>query len=309
MAKTVYSIDLLKKLNVFALRTIPKGHKYEVLANFLHSEQRNNLSMIVKRQHIPLYLKDKYGDATYEPRKPRDRNDRNDRNDRKGQSIRRGNSCRDKRLSKADNSRDSKDSGEEIRQILSRLSSSNKEKLFKKFMDCKITDECGPKIIENIYSFALDCKMQRDIYAEIILLLKSKNELIYNQLLQKIKDTARSPLKFEKDEEDGKAKRWWIGNMSLIAEIYHLNPEEYPLEQIYELINFLLNKRDTSHDYLEVACELAKKVFPSLYENGFELDDMIEVLEDIISDKSYETRHRFIVEELVDIYDELAVEP
>lgn len=293
-SKTVYSVDLLKKLNVFVLRTIPGGPKYASLNKFLKAEHRNNLSMIVSRPKVPQYLQDKYGNSTYE-RKPRER------------VIRRGKrNYRKERLSRHRNNPDSGPESVncEIRQILSRLSASNKEKLFKKFTDCKITNECGSVLVNNMYAFALDCNYIVDVYAEIILLLKSKNEYLYNQLIEKIRSTARDPLKFEGDDEEGKSKRWWIGNISLISELHRLSPSEFSSKEIYDLVKFLLSNIDKSSNHLEVACELLKKVLPNLIKGGVNVDYVVDKLDSICTDKNYESRLRFLAEEVVDIYDE-----
>ncbi len=301
-SKIIYTKDQLKKLNVYALRQIPQTgpgvEKYKHLNKFVRAESRVNLSNIISRPVIPSYLKDKYGDSTYKPSsKP---------------FISRGN-YREKReqtrrkLVVKSSDTDADKVNNAVRNLLPKLSESNKDKLFEKFRNFEITDECSEQLVDNLYSFAIDCNYLVSIYVELMFVLKTMNQHCYDELIKKILDTAVEPIEFENDAEAGKTKRWWLANMVLIAEIHHQNNDEITLSQIAHVVNELRSQVSVENsDHLEVVCELLKLVMPDFLDNEDQYDDFIDEvvdqLESMVNDKSYDVRHRFLIEEVLDIY-------
>jgi len=293
--KVVYTKDDLKKLNTYVLRTIPSAEKYIGLRKFVNDEGRTNLSNVIKRPVIPSYLKDKYNQSNQKP-------------DNAG--ISRGN-YRDHRemsrrklfIHKTDNVVDKVN--DEIRELLSKLSEGNKTKLLNDFLKYEISDECGQTLIDNIYTFAVDLTYLVHIYVELIFLLKQKNETLYNQLIDKIIQTAYEPIIF-KDEIEGplKSKRWRVANIKLISEIYCKDSNEIDSKTLQDLIDFLQQKINPQQpDNLEVLCELLKKTLPFLMKEERDyVDQIIDSIEPLEHNHDYDQRYRFMIQDIIEIY-------
>lgn len=297
-AKIVYTADTLKKLNVFMLRTIPGDDKYGKLRSFVAHFQQSNLTTVIRRPIAPLYLKERYGDQPQHsghitrgggPREHKEPS-RRKLNNRKLDTI------EDK-------------TNDEIRNILSKISGENKNKLFNEFKKCNIIDECGDALIDNIYTFAIDLNYMVKIYVELIFLLKQKNEKLYKKLISKIVALAFNPLIFTGDEDKdagggSKSKRWRIANIKLLGEIYSQSPLEIDITRFKLLITqFRDGLSFDKHDNIEMLCELLKVSLPNLIK--LEKDyivNIMDILEPIGLDPKYELRHRFLVQDVCDIY-------
>ena len=294
MSTTItYNINDLKKLNKYVLRTIPNSDKYLKLNKFVNDEDKTNLSNVIKRPVIPTYLKDKYGDTKQNIN-----------------FISRGNykdqreMTRRKLYSNQNNTIADK-INEEIRGILSKLSETNKAKLFNDFKKLDIIDDCGQTLIDNIYLFSVDLDYLVHIYAELILLLKEKNLFLYEQLIQKILEIVLHPLNFN-NEENGisKTKRWRMANIKLISAIYQQNPIEIDFHMVKNIIEFLHNQVTAAQpDSLEVLCELLKTSASQLMNEDKDfIDQLIDQLEPLCQNKEYDLRYRFMVQDLIERY-------
>lgn len=292
MSKVTYTKDYLRQLNTFVLRTIPDAEKYANLRGFLNDETRTNLSSIIKRPTIPTYIKTKYADNPEQPVKI-------------SRGTAREASRRKLYVSKSNTIADKVN--EQIREILTKLSDTNKAKLFSDFSKYEIHDDCGQKLIDNIYTFTVDLPQPKfiPVYAELIVLLKTKNNNIYQQLIKKIIDHTFNPVQFEKTEtSEAKEKRWKISNILLISEMYRLHCPEISHDVIFAIIDHLsksISPKQT--DSLEVLSELLKKVTDKLCQNHRnKLEPTITLIEGIATDQKYEIRHRFMIQDIVELF-------
>lgn len=298
-AKIVYTADALKSLNVFMLRKIPSEEKYGRLRAFVLNYHQSNLTTVIRRPVAPLYLKERYGDAQHHttghitrggpPRETKE-------NARRKLHTRKLDTAEDK-------------TNDVVRNILAKISGENKNKLLADFNKCNITDACGELLIENIYTFAIDLTYMVKIYVELIFMLKQKNAQIYKQLINKIVNLAFNPLIFigEEDKDAGggsKSKRWRMANIKLLGEIYSKHPEEIDSKRLKSLITELSNDLSfDKHDKLEILCELLKNTLPSLMitDKDF-ISGIMDIIENIGMNVKYELRHRFLAQDLQDIY-------
>ena len=290
----IYTKEDLKKLNKYTLRTLPQNDKYINLSKFISDENRHNLSNVIKRPLIPSYLKDKYGESNQKTS-----NNLIARGNYKDPRDSRRKICVNKAITPVDKV------NEEVREILSKLSDQNKNKLLQDFQKCNIGDECGQTLIDYIYTFAVDLDYLIHIYVELIFLLKKKNYNLYGQLLQKIIENAYDPLIFEEDNQsNSKSKRWRLANIKLISELYCQNGEEINTECIQNLIDHLLKQMNpTQPEHLEVLCELLKNVMPILIKNNAEyVEQLVSQLEPLEQSKDYELRYRFLIQDVIEIY-------
>jgi len=289
----MYTKDELMALNVYNLRHIPQDQSYETLRLFVSDERTINLSKVVRQTVVPTYLKNRYGDITTS-----------------SHTITRGGNHQDpnkdisrRKLYVSKNETAADKINEEIREILSKISDGNKNKLMNEFMKKNIPDECGQTLINNIYEFAVDLSYLIHIYAEIILNLKCKNEQLYLQLLDKIVKNVYDPL----IENNETMKRLRMGNIMLVAEIYKKNPEVISHQKVIEILNYLISRTLSSDlnrlDYLQMLCELLKSVISILKsENVAPLQVVIDQLSKITTDHSYDKRNRFMIQDIIDLY-------
>jgi hypothetical protein len=294
----MYTKDELMALNVYSLRHIPQDQSYETLRRFVSDERTVNLSKVVRQTVIPTYLKNRYGDITPS-----------------SHTITRGSSSSGcshqdpnkdisrRKLYVSKNETAADKTNEEIREILSKISDGNKNKLMNEFMKKNIPDECGQTLINNIYEFAVDLSYLIHIYVEIILNLKYKNEQLYLQLLDKIVKNAYDPL----IENNETIKRLRMGNIMLVAEIYKKNPVVLSHQTVIEILNYLVNRTLSSDlnrlDYLQMLCELLKSVISILKsENLAPIQVIIDQLSKITTDHNYDKRNRFMIQDIIDLY-------
>lgn len=285
-----YEVNYIKQLNKDTLKKIPTTTQYENLKKFCSSPENNNLSNIIKRPVIPPYLKNKF--ATNNHFIPKS-----------NLNIRRNNQATRKKLyDDVDFNFVDKINGQ-IRNILSKLSEGNKAKLLDEFSKCDITDECCPKLVDNIYLFAVDVDYLLHIYVELIMLLKKKNLFAYDELINKILNIAYQPLTFPTETNgDIKAKKWRLSNIKLIGEIYKQNNSDINNQIICSLLNHLQKEMSPSQpESLEILCELLKSILLHLIkENKNTIDNIIKEL--TIANKNYELRYRFMIQDVIELY-------
>jgi hypothetical protein len=285
-----YTKDEIMRLNVYNLRKIPDSEKYSVLRKFVLDERSINLSNVVKQPMIPTYLRNRYGDLTMG-----------------AHTITKGN-FRDqpeptrRKLYVHKNETVADQINEEIRDLLSKLSTGNKDKLLENFMKKNIPDECGQTLIDNIYLFAVDLTYLTHIYVELIFKLKEKNLKLYDQLMGKIVTLATDPMIIE----DQTLKRMRTGNIILISEIYKKNSDIVNDQMIIKIIHFLLGTfTPQKPDSIQILCELLKKCVPILkiHESG-NLEKIIQNMREIAFNHEYDKRYRFMIQDIIDIYNE-----
>jgi hypothetical protein len=298
MSIRVYTKADLRKLNVYALRVLPSlvssetVDRYAGLRRFINDEVRSNLSNIIKRPIVPEYLKEKYVGPH---RNTSSIISRGNYHDQRGSARR--------KLYTAKNETEVEQTNEKIRDILSKLSEGNKSKLLAEFSKIEIADECGSGLIENIYTFAADLDYLIPYYVELIVILKERNIVIYDQLIEKIIQTSFQPLVMGEDIK--KAKRWRLANIKLVAEIYLLGDEQIDFKMIESMIDgFYQVVSPSQPDELEVLSELLKRILPLLKktENSY-TSELIEKLEPIGQDHQYDIRSRFFVQDIIEIFD------
>jgi hypothetical protein len=290
----------LRKLNTLSLRRIPTGSRYAKLRSFVGDECRTNLSNVIRRPVVPSYLTDRYGS---EGRSHRGHHSHKTKAGSDSQ-ISRG-ATRRKLVGQKTSTESNPlvdQINDKIRDILSKLSENNKSKLFGDFRKCEIPDECGPQLISNVYTFAIDLDYLNRIYAELIILLQTKNALLYQQLIEKIITHAHEPMLFEDDLT--KTKRWRIGNIKLISALYQQNAEGINLNLIASLTEQLLNDlKPEEPEPLEVLCELIKGIYSTKFNHNF-LSQIIRQLKPLSHDHAYEIRYRFMIQDLLDLLDQ-----
>lgn len=290
LSTITYTKDEIVKLNVYNLRKIPDGEKYDSLRKFVSDEQSVNLSNVVKQPVIPTYLKQRYGDITLGTN-----------------AITRGNfhdqaEATRRKIYVKKNETLADQINEDIRDLLSKLSDGNKGKLFDEFMKKDIPDECGQTLIDNIYLFSVDLTYLVHIYVELIFMLKAKNIKLYNQLIDKIIATATETL--PSDDQNGKRMR--LGNTILIAEIYSKNSNVISHQSIIHIIDFLLGEiTHEKPDGIQILCELLKKAVSVLKINEpCSIEKIIAHITDMSYDHAYDKRFRFMMQDIVDLYNE-----
>jgi len=285
-----YTKDEIMKLNVYNLREIPDGVKYNVLRKFASNERTINLSNVVKQPIIPNYLRNRYGDVHLS-----------------ANNIMRGNfhdqpEPSRRKIYVQKNETQADQINEEIRDLLSKLSDGNRDKLLGEFVKKTIPDECGQTLIDNIYSFAVDLTYLIHIYVDLIFMLKEKNRLLYDQLINKIITVATEPLILE----DQIYKRMRMGNTILISEIYARNIDTITHQTMSQIIEFLIkNITPQNPDGIQILCELLKKILFILKKQSLKsVDEYISQIREITYNREYDKRYRFMIQDIIDLYNE-----
>jgi hypothetical protein len=279
-----YTKDDLDRLNHSGLKNIPEGVRYDALRRFVAHEKQVNLSNVVKQPVIPTYLKNRYGDSMI----TRGSNGSNGPNG-PNKDAPRHKLCDEKNDTTADRINN------EIRDLLTKISDSNKTKIFEEFMKKEIPSDCGQTLIDNIYLFAVDLTYLIHLYAEFVLRLREKNNALFQQLLEKILSTALTPLE---------NKRLRHGNISLIAEIYRVHPEIIKTPDILKITQHILQHiSPTTQEPIQLLTELLTKSIPRLLkETPADIDAIMKQLSPISHDSQYEMRYRFLIQDLMDLY-------
>lgn len=283
-----YTRDQISKCNIYGLRRIPDDDdKYHTLRKFVSEMNKTNLSNVVRKPQIPAYLKDRYGDFKST-----------------SHVITRGNygdqrEVVRRKLYTPQNQTIADQINEEIRDLLSKLSESNKDKLLTELSKKEIPDECGQTLIDQIYLFAVDLSYLIPLYVEVILILKKNNVHLYDQLIAKIVMTAQNTMPVD---EGGKRLR--MGNISLLSEIYNREMNIIDGQTVSKIVGFLLKHAETV-DYLVVLCELLKRVIKKMkQDSSIHLDEQMEILRKMAYDSQYEKRYRFMIQDVLEIYNE-----
>jgi hypothetical protein len=273
-----YSRDELIKCNVYSLKKIPDGDRYALLRKFVTDEKNVNLSDVVKQPAIPAYLKARYGTTSVITKGNfREQNGRHKLYTAKIETV-------------ADQI------NEEIRDLLSKMSDSNKDKLLTIFMQKEIPDECGQTLIDNIYEFAVDLSYLIHLYVELILKLKDKNETLYHQLINKIVSNACQPIPSTDD-----LRRLRLGNILLVVEVHNKNASVIDASTIHKIATLLVEQvSPKNQESLQILCELLKKI----NRKDTSLDSVVKILRNISYDHEYDKKYRFKIQEVIELYSE-----
>lgn len=111
---------------------------------------------------------------------------------------------------------------EQVKDILSKLSEGNKDKMINKFNEIKFNEindiTITNEIINNIYKYAVDLTYINNIFAELI--GKIENEHIKTKVINIIINKATNIDKFDEPSEE---KRWQQSNAVLIGQLLKQN--------------------------------------------------------------------------------------
>lgn len=194
-----YTRDFVKSLNTYDLRKIPAGSKYDVLRDNGVSGEYKTPSTAVKHPVIPTYLKQKYGENQHTYQRGLVKGTQSDY---KAPGRRRlcdpVEDSSDPRLAKIN---------ADLRDILSKLSLTNRDKLLGEFANIQIPEECAEKFIQDLYMFTVDLGFMTgmmDLYIEVFRILSEKQNKIYEQVAEKVLAAALEPMEFGSSEEDVK---------------------------------------------------------------------------------------------------------
>ena len=299
----VFEMQLFNTANVKKLPLVsPEGDKYQVLRVFLERDKVNskNLSNVVKPQVIPTYLKLRYGDLIISP---------NSSKMARGSGASSPERTRQKlHTQKIETPADL--ITEEVRDLLSKLSESNKDKIFEEFMKKEIPDQCGQALIDYIYLFAVNLNYLVHLFVEIIFLFKEKNHHLFTMLLNHVLKTAQEPL----GNLDPKVMRLRVGNLILLSEIYVSKHNQLfeiitPVQITQILKQLMLQISPITTDVLKMVCDFLKKILPIHLKNDTtETFHLIQQLEPIMQDPNYDRRAQFMIQDVLELYDQLVEE-
>jgi len=302
-----YTKEFIISINSYDLRSIPNAEKYKTLLSFVSKEKNMNLSSLVSKPMIPSYLKKRYGDVSIganmfvrnssniisfnSSNPPNIRNNIQHLEQRRQIYTHKGETTCDK-------------INEEIRDLLSKLSEGNKDKLFQDFMKKEIPDECGQPLIDNIYSFAVDQMYLIHLYVELIFLLKKKNVTLYDKLINKIISNAHENIEKPTENQIHQKK----GNMILISTIYKTDNSIITFDVVRKISeNLMLSVNPQNQINIKFLCELLINIQSELHKENEEwLSTFIHNLEDNYAyDKSYDGQYRFMIQDLVEKFEEI----
>lgn len=105
-----------------------------------------------------------------------------------------------------------------VRDILSKMSVNNKDKLLTDFNQLILYEECQESFITNYYNFCMEVNYVIDIYVQLLGIVKTKCLNIYNATLNKIKTHTETPCVF--NDDDDKTKRFRISHCKLLSHLY-----------------------------------------------------------------------------------------
>ena len=179
---------------------------------------------------------------------------------------------------------------EQVKDILSKLSEGNKDKMINKFNEIKFDEiklmEIEDEIVNILYKYSVDLAYINNIFCELI--GKIEYESIKNKIINLILHKAINIDKFDEPSED---KRWQISNATLIGQLLKQNIISNTENNISHLISNLkrLNYNESVINILKV------------YQNI----DLIKENEDYLLCLSYnkniEQKLRFISLDVLDI--------
>jgi len=179
---------------------------------------------------------------------------------------------------------------EQVKDILSKLSEGNKDKMINKFNEIKFDEiklmEIEDEIVNILYKYSVDLAYINNIFCELI--GKIEYESIKNKIINLILHKATNIDKFDEPSED---KRWQISNATLIGQLLKQNIISNTENNISYLISNLkrLNYNESVINILKV------------YQNI----DLIKENEDYLLCLSYnkniEQKLRFISLDVLDI--------
>lgn len=285
-SKVFYSKDEFKQFNHYSLKIIPSSEQYDALRKFISIEKGTNLSTMIDTNIVPTYLKNRYGDI---------------RNQQLVSKLPDTGELKMTRrkiyVSQGDNNIDK--INEEIRDILSKLSDSNKKKLFGEFMNKQIPEECGNTLIENIYTFSVDLGYLVHLYVELMILLKDKNKCWFDQLMKKFSDVAMLPM----NSSDKKEVRLRLGNTMVLCELFK-NRTVVDMSTITTISQYFIdNTTVEQQEYITLLCELLKKILPIVDSSEkAKFDKMIQFLQTIEHNCNYERKFQYMAQDVIELF-------
>ncbi|MEO0236628.1 MAG: hypothetical protein ABIN35_00145 [candidate division WOR-3 bacterium] len=282
--KITYTRDEINHINSYQLKTIPLDDVYTTLRHFINTKVTSSGSVSTKQIIVPSYLKNKYGEI-----KP---------TITRGQYINQEKLINRRKLYTQKNETNADRINEEIRDLLTKISINNKDKMIQEFMSKTIPDECGENLIHLIHEFAVELSYLVPIYVEIIFKLGDKNKHLYEQLIQKITHTSKQKITSTDDQ------RSRIGNIILIGEIFRSPNSFIRSDDIIELYHFYLEQTSpTNQQYIILISELAKSTIQLLRSRCS--DDTLKIIEQLKKlayDQNYDRKNRFLLRNVIDLY-------
>ena len=287
-SKVFYNRDEFKQFNHYSLKTIPSSEQYDALRKFICIEKGTNLSAMIDTSIIPTYLKNRYGDIRNQQLAPKAPDTGELKMTRRKIYVSQGDNNVDK-------------INEEIRDILSKLSDSNKRKLFEEFMSKQIPEECGNMVIENIYMFAVDLGYLVHLYVELMILLKNKNSCWFDRLMKKFTDVAMTPM----NSSDKKEVRLRLGNVMVLCELFK-NHTAININTITTISQYFTDHITIEQqEYITLLCELLKKILPiTASSEKVKFNKMIQFLQTIEHNCNYERKFQYMTQDVIELCDE-----
>lgn len=172
----------------------------------------------------------------------------------------------------------------QLRSILGKLTETNKEKMFEKFinlldeMSDTFNEEISPESIESFIvifcQFTIDCVFLNSLYHQLFQIIETKNRIIYNRILDRLFQLSKVPIECDCESEPERTKRRWIGTLKFMgllmteglnvnSPIYEKNlnicdflTQENNLEMLFSLISSIssvpIKKRFIQHYLLNI---------------------------------------------------------
>ena len=205
-----YSIDFINKIKVSGLTNIPETEKFKTFASYI-----KKYGSVEKQDYIlPLYLQNRYGNAC----------------------ISRTTLKKKKKLFN-----DTGHIKEEVSKILSKLSKSNKEIIFKDFFKLEITDDNIEEVAKCIYERSVDLTYLNTLYVELIIGISTENTALFTEIIDIILNKLIKPDTFQSEE---KTKKWMKSCAILVGELILQLKSEVPFN-ISNIIEILKSNKMT----------------------------------------------------------------
>jgi hypothetical protein len=175
---------------------------------------------------------------------------------------------------------------EQVKDILSKLSEGNKDKMINKFNEIKFNEikliELEDEIVNIVYKYSVDLAYINNIFAELI--GKIEYQELKNKIINLILDKATNIDRFDEPSED---KRWQLSNATLIGQLL----KQKIITNISQLISNLkrLNYNESIINILKV------------YENIDLIKENEEYLLCLSYNKNIEQKLRFLSLDVLDL--------
>lgn len=283
-----YSIDELVKLNVYSLRSVPIGSKYDTLRQFIDDKKQSNSKDASNHKSIPTYLLKRYGDIS-----------KNSVTITRGQlpSQPSPNAPIRRKLYVAKDDNPADQTNEKLHDILSKLSPTNKDKLLGEVMDMNIPDECGSTLINNMYGYAIELSYIINIYLDFIFCIKQKNVHLYEQLISKVIEQSLIPILSNESNVQSQ-----LGNIKLMCMIHAKDTKSIEFTQITNLTHLYIQRISPEFPaYLTLLFELLKNMIHSFNENM--ISQIMKKINPITHDLHYSAKYRCLAVDIGDLCD------